>query len=114
MTPIRAGGLISRDAVANLLDGWKTSDVETAYGAGYNAALLDAIRVIQNSNVLPAADATPTRHGRWILDSDDEYASHYHCDKCNAEIDLCNEIYSEPTPNYCPNCGAKMYGGRET
>ena len=52
-------------------------------------------------------------HSRWILDSSDEYASHYHCGKCGEEIDLCSEIYTESTPNYCPNCGAKMDGGGE-
>lgn len=47
-------------------------------------------------------------HGGWILDSSDEYADHWHCNKCGAEIDLCNEIYTEQPPNYCHNCGAKM------
>lgn len=56
-------------------------------------------------------DVTPVVHSRWILDSSDEYADHYHCGKCGAEIDLCNEIYTEPIPNYCHNCGAKMDGG---
>ncbi len=58
-------------------------------------------------------DVAQVVHSRWILDSSDEYASHYHCGKCGEEIDLCNEIYTEPTPNYCPNCGAKMDGGGE-
>ncbi len=111
---IKPGGLISRDAVVELLGGWVLQNAITPYGEGYKDALLDAIRTISNADVLPSVDAEPMQHGRWILDSDDEHASHYHCDKCNAEIDLCNEIYAEPTPNYCPNCGAKMDGGGET
>lgn len=57
---------------------------------------------------IPSADVAPVVRGQWIIDSSDEYANHYHCDQCQKEIDLCNEIYVEPTPNYCPNCGAKM------
>lgn len=57
---------------------------------------------------LPAADVAPVRHGRWVFDGGDEYADHYHCDQCGAKTDLCNEIYTEQKPNYCPNCGARM------
>lgn len=57
---------------------------------------------------VPDYDAAPVVHGRWIYDGGDEYADHYHCDKCGTEIDLCNEVYTEPKPNYCKNCGAKM------
>lgn len=56
----------------------------------------------------PTVDVAPVVHGRWIYDGGNEYADHYHCDKCGTEIDLCNEVYTEPKPNYCPNCGAKM------
>ncbi len=114
------GDLISREAVVKLLDEWvkpldgKTPVRGVAYNAGYNAALLDARRAIQSSGILPAADAAPTQHGRWILDSYDEYASHYSCSRCGAEIDLCNEICSEPTPEYCQHCGSRMDEGKET
>lgn len=57
---------------------------------------------------VPAADVAPVVHGRWIYDGGNEYVDHYHCDRCGQEIDLCNEIYTEPKPNYCGNCGAKM------
>lgn len=57
---------------------------------------------------IPAADVAPVVHGRWIYDGGDEYVDHYHCDKCRTEIDLCNEVYTEPKPNYCKSCGAKM------
>lgn len=76
-----------------------------AFACGVNGGLNRAIHDISHA---PAADVAPVVHGRWILDSDNEYASQYHCDKCGGEIDLCNEIYTEKTPNYCPNCGAKM------
>lgn len=57
---------------------------------------------------LPAADVALVVHGCWIYDGGNEYVDHYHCDRCGQEIDLCNEIYTEPKPNYCKNCGSKM------
>ena len=57
---------------------------------------------------IPAADVAEVRHGRWVFDGGDEYADHYHCDQCGTKTDLCNEIYTEQKPNYCPNCGARM------
>lgn len=66
--------------------------------------------IIETLEAAPAADVSPVVHGLWILDSSDEYADHYHCDRCGVQIDLCNEVYTEPKPNYCLNCGAKMQG----
>lgn len=59
-------------------------------------------------HTVPAADVAPVRRGRWVYDGGNEYVDHYHCDQCGAEIDLCNEVYTEPKPNYCQNCNAKM------
>lgn len=57
---------------------------------------------------IPSADVAPVRHGHWICDGGNEYVDHYHCSECGSKIDLCNEIYTEPKPNYCKNCGARM------
>ena len=50
----------------------------------------------------PAADVAPMRHGRWIIDS---AGGKIACSDCGC-------IYlgynGRLTPNYCPNCGAKM------
>lgn len=49
------------------------------------------------------------RHGRWIYHDDDLFPadSTQECSYCHEEeyMTLCNE-------NYCPNCGAKMDGGK--
>lgn len=79
------------------------------YDDGWTSAISKAMDMIMEA---PTADVRPERHGRWIFDSDDEYVIHYHCSECGTEIDLCNEIYTEPKPNYCSNCGAKMDKGR--
>lgn len=74
-------------------------EVQRRTGPWRFEALIDSI---------PAADVAPVRHGHWIYDCGNEYADYYHCSECGAEIDLCNEIYTETKPNYCKNCGARM------
>ncbi len=81
---------------------------ETAIKAIDHEVSLDGLYA--NIRAIPAADVRPERHGEWLLDDSDEYANHYHCSVCGAEKDTCNEIYDEPPPNYCENCGAKMDG----
>ena len=55
-----------------------------------------------------AVDAVPVVHGRWKK-------SEYHGFLCCSE---CKDVYIDKTWfgggkwNYCPNCGAKMDGGR--
>lgn len=96
--------LISKDARLKKLRNWNNE-------YQWPLDLDEAIALVENAPVIE--DVATVVHSRWILDSSDEYADHYHCGKCCAEIDLCNEIYTELTPNYCQNCGAKMDGGGE-
>lgn len=56
----------------------------------------------------PAADAAPVRHGHWI-DCEDEYSSYVRCSECGDEF-TCWEADCAHT-NFCPECGAMMYGG---
>lgn len=53
-------------------------------------------------NAIPAADVAPVVHGRWIM-HDDEFGLTCECSVCHIE--------TMGDGNYCPNCGAKMYGG---
>ena len=54
----------------------------------------------------PAVDAVEVVHGRWVdathIDEDFGEVESYECSVCGRW-----EYY---TPNYCPNCGAKMDG----
>ena len=54
---------------------------------------------------IPAADVAPVRHGRWINKQGGfwEIAT---CDQCGGRYPTVGI-----TPNFCPNCGAKMDGG---
>lgn len=59
-------------------------------------------RVLNDKNLVPAADVAGVVHGRWILHDDGVFT----CSECgNAES---NDSY------YCRLCGAKMDGGVRT
>lgn len=51
---------------------------------------------------IPAADVEPVRHGKWIP---------YNLKEC---LYLCSECNAHPRDRtkYCPNCGARMDGGK--
>lgn len=62
--------------------------------ASSNGDYLDAWERLER---LPAVDAVPVVHGRWI----------------DAVCSECGQyVYSGDARNYCPNCGAKMDGER--
>ena len=73
-------------------------------------------RVINDRNLIPAADVAPVRHGQWDGEGDG-YADGelvidvWYCSCCGHCID---DGTDDPTilPNYCPNCGARMDGAR--
>ena len=57
---------------------------------------------------LPAVDAAPVVHGRWIEIEDSWGDCHYQCTECGEEWNLDAGTPAENNMNYCPNCGAKM------
>lgn len=62
-------------------------------------------RVLNDRNLIPAADVAPVVHGEWVLfrSSVTGELSLYFCSSCRAA--------STEKSNYCPECGAKMDGG---
>lgn len=61
---------------------------------------------VQDLEKIPAADVAPVVHGEWdakIMKDIGTYTV-YWCSKCN-----CVSYFKH---NYCPNCGAKMDGGK--
>ena len=97
--------LISREAVLGGFNARKVVEYdESGCGIGYEA--VPAILIQQ----LPAVEAEPVRHGRWIGIEYDGYADGnpvydvWECSECLEE----HNGEEDTLTNYCPNCGAKM------
>lgn len=60
-------------------------------------------------NTIPAADVAPVRHGRWIAKNADGSWRVDTCSVCNKDT---HYVRFAPEYDYCPNCGAKMIGGK--
>lgn len=54
---------------------------------------------------VPAADAAPVAHGRWIKTDHGNDTLLASCSQCNYPVD-----WWRGKTKYCPNCGAKMDG----
>ena len=84
------------------------------------------IRVMDTETLLyfirkiPAADVEPVRHGKWIYNPNgmDFNLGAWECSVCtqkNNNLPCSRNIspYICVGSKYCPNCGAKMFGGEE-
>lgn len=88
--------------------------------SGGNIAVIDEFGHIEaefDAGDIPTIEAEPVKHGRWDGEGDG-YADGeividvWYCSECGHCID---EGIDDPhiLPNYCPNCGAKMDGGKD-
>lgn len=62
------------------------------------------VELVDTFAKIPAADVAPVAHGRWInrcIAGEDPYE----CSCCGNSVDVHGY-------HYCPNCGAKMDGGK--
>ena len=59
---------------------------------------------------MDAADVAQVRHGRW-----EKQSGLYSCSECGmtCPYDAQADVIEYWACNYCPNCGAKMYGGED-
>lgn len=78
-----------------------------SYVDGWNAA----IKILKEA---PAADVQEIKHGEWIKMYNNPDDGNYYCSECHNGIDVAT---GKVTPIdrgllYCPNCGAKMDGGK--
>lgn len=77
--------------------------------ASYNQGWNDAVdEYFDRIKEIPCADRLT---GEWVLECDggNECDNLYRCSMCGVEYG-CEEY---DRPNFCPNCGAKMDGGKE-
>ena len=79
-----------------------------AYADGWNSL----VTILHQA---PVVDAEPVRHGRWkyLFDPPHTWTVHYSCkiacSNCKREFSRLEGVNF----NYCPNCGAKMDGGKD-
>ena len=101
--------LISRAAAIDYLMtnmGWRDED-------GYEVDDADEKRAIITDlvNGIPAVDAAPVRHGRWIYENDGT-GDYSHCSECGCRVHGGRISDLSARYKFCPNCGAKMDGER--
>ena len=103
--------LISRKALKNAIDTARTN-----YNTcpDYNELFKYFCNVVSAiSDEIPAVDAEPVRHGKWLKPSrmlPPEYRDNKRCSVC-ANFALNDRLGRVRLSNYCPNCGAKMEEG---
>ena len=94
--------------MARLIDADKIPWTDLSDGRG-----LCYVTFLEKVQRLPAVDAEPVRHGRFIGTEYNGYADgnpvyyEWKCSECGCVFED-----EEPTYNYCPNCGADMKGGQ--
>lgn len=66
------------DAIADLMDDWKRRQ--------------------------PTVDAVPVRHGKWLLEWENEDTRMLRCSECRMVFN----VGKGRDGNFCPNCGARM------
>lgn len=59
-----------------------------------------------DSDLLPDADVAPVRHEKWEVIVGSDGKERMVCTGCRKQQDLTSVF------TYCPNCGAKMDGGK--
>ena len=87
-----ASDLISRKAL-----------IEKAWDADTRCGYVQVVDVYDIENA-PTVDAAPVVHGEWVKSN-----PHNRFMDCS----VCGFYQDHTTFNYCPNCGAKMDGGKK-
>ncbi len=54
------------------------------------------------------ADVVEVKHGKWKIKIDEYDCEYMMCSVCKEEFYPADAYTVDITPNYCPNCGAKM------
>lgn len=89
--------LIDRDNTANILEARSNIHIGTPFQIAFAAAA----RMVR---LLPAVDAAPVRHGRWVPFENKGHWKFIECSECNTMYHTCWKAHY----HFCPNCGAKM------
>lgn len=77
-----------------------------AYTSGFDECV-DRVENFQS-----AFDVAPVMHGRWVFVCERENRLDYECTNCRGHIQIIKEPDYIMAYKRCPNCGAKMDGGK--
>jgi hypothetical protein len=86
---------------------WEKADAlerATAKESGWQEMCDGISQVKELISEAPTVDAVPVVHGRWI--AQDSGRTRFMCSKCKSKNHHGHE-------KYCPNCGARMDGGKD-
>ena len=72
-------------------------------------SLWDALDAVVDA---PTLDYAPVRHGEWLEQEDFCGDTYYTCSACKNDWVCIDGTTAENGMHYCPNCGARMDGGR--
>lgn len=103
---------VDADKVIEHIRQYKNSNKKT-FQQGINFAIKAACRALSDNRIVPRADVAEVKHGEWIIKTDEYDCEYMMCSVCKEEFYPSDADTVDTTPNYCPNCGAKMDGGAE-
>lgn len=90
------------------------NDLPTWWGDGSGVYTFYPVEVMVSIGNAPAADVQEIKHGEWkSFNSEDTLYGSYYCSACGHGQDIGMVIPLTTEFKYCPNCGAKMDGGKE-
>lgn len=98
--------LISRSTVIEILQ----AKADMAVSTNAQMVYLNAARMVK---IIPAVDAEPVRHGRWVEKEVYDGDVYYDCSACGESWVLLDGNPADNGMDYCPHCGARMDGGAD-
>ena len=96
--------LIDAENLAEVLNRYLAQLRNSGISVGLRMGINTCLTFINNANTI---EAEPVKHRRWETNSD--RPDSLICSICKCGFDM----WKHDPHNYCPNCGAKMYGDRK-
>ena len=96
--------LIDAENLAEVLNRYLAQLRNSGISVGLRMGINTCLTFINNANTI---EAEPVKNGRWETNSD--RPDSLICSICKCGFDM----WKHDPHNYCPNCGAKMYGDRK-